>query len=77
MPCGQVILVSPLVVVANHRSLRVQVVNALLTQLDKLKHRKNVLVMTTSNLSAAIGALACLGTWLHGTDERLSRWSVH
>ncbi|ORY89054.1 P-loop containing nucleoside triphosphate hydrolase protein [Leucosporidium creatinivorum] len=31
-----------------------RVVNALLTQLDKLKHRKNVLVMTTSNLSAAI-----------------------
>lgn len=31
-----------------------QVVNALLTQLDKLKHRKNCLVMTTSNLSAAI-----------------------
>lgn len=31
-----------------------QVVNALLTQLDKLKQRKNVLVLTTSNLSAAI-----------------------
>ncbi|KAG8891080.1 hypothetical protein FRB98_000089 [Tulasnella sp. 332] len=30
------------------------VVNALLTQLDKLKHRKNVLVMTTSNLADAI-----------------------
>lgn len=33
-----------------------RVVNALLTQLDKLKHRKNCLVMTTSNLSGAIGA---------------------
>lgn len=32
-----------------------QVVNALLTQLDKLKHRKNVLVMSTSNLVKAIG----------------------
>lgn len=32
-----------------------QVVNALLTQLDKLKNRKNVLVVTTSNLSHAIG----------------------
>ena len=32
-----------------------RVVNALLTQLDKLKLRKNVLVLTTSNLSAAIG----------------------
>lgn len=32
-----------------------QVVNALLTQLDKLKNRKNVLVLTTSNLSGAIG----------------------
>ncbi|CEH14241.1 thyroid receptor-interacting protein 13 [Ceraceosorus bombacis] len=31
-----------------------RVVNALLTQLDKLKHRKNVLVMTTSNISEAI-----------------------
>ncbi|PWO00180.1 AAA-domain-containing protein [Tilletiopsis washingtonensis] len=31
-----------------------RVVNALLTQLDKLKHRKNVLVLTTSNISEAI-----------------------
>jgi SpoVK/Ycf46/Vps4 family AAA+-type ATPase len=30
-------------------------VNALLTQLDKLKHRRNVLVMATSNLVKAIG----------------------
>lgn len=33
----------------------VRVVNALLTQLDKLKNKKNVLVLTTSNLSQAIG----------------------
>ena len=32
-----------------------QVVNALLTQLDKLKHKKNCLVMSTSNLATAIG----------------------
>lgn len=32
-----------------------KVVNALLTQLDKLKNKKNVLVLTTSNLSGAIG----------------------
>lgn len=32
-----------------------RVVNALLTQLDKLKHRKNVLIMATSNLVKAIG----------------------
>jgi AAA+ superfamily predicted ATPase len=32
-----------------------KVVNAVLTQLDKLKHRKNALVLTTSNLSQAIG----------------------
>ncbi|GHJ89240.1 hypothetical protein NliqN6_5642 [Naganishia liquefaciens] len=32
-----------------------RVVNALLTQLDKLKHRKNVLVMSTSNIAQAIG----------------------
>ncbi|KAI0356610.1 P-loop containing nucleoside triphosphate hydrolase protein [Trametes cingulata] len=31
-----------------------RVVNALLTQLDKLKHRKNCLVMSTSNLATAI-----------------------
>ncbi|KAJ8515981.1 hypothetical protein ONZ45_g6657 [Pleurotus djamor] len=31
-----------------------RVVNALLTQLDKLKHRKNVLIMSTSNLAKAI-----------------------
>ncbi|PPQ79562.1 hypothetical protein CVT25_003444 [Psilocybe cyanescens] len=31
-----------------------RVVNALLTQLDKLKHRKNVLIMATSNLVKAI-----------------------
>lgn len=37
-------------------SLRsVQVVNALLTQLDKLRYQKNVLVMSTSNLAKAIG----------------------
>ena len=30
-------------------------VNALLTQLDRLKHKKNVLVMSTSNLAKAIG----------------------
>jgi SpoVK/Ycf46/Vps4 family AAA+-type ATPase len=33
----------------------VRVVNALLTQLDKLKQHKNVLVMATSNLPDAIG----------------------
>ncbi|KAG5731715.1 Thyroid receptor-interacting protein 13 [Termitomyces sp. T112] len=31
-----------------------RVVNALLTQLDKLRHRKNVLIMSTSNLVKAI-----------------------
>lgn len=31
-----------------------RVVNALLTQLDKLKSRKNVLVVTTSNISESI-----------------------
>lgn len=35
-------------------------VNALLTQLDKLKHRKNVLVMATSNLVKAIGKGTCV-----------------
>lgn len=32
----------------------IRVVNALLTQLDKLKHRKNVLIMTTSNITESI-----------------------
>jgi SpoVK/Ycf46/Vps4 family AAA+-type ATPase len=37
------------------RVYNLQVVNALLTQLDKLKHKKNVLVIATSNLPKAIG----------------------
>lgn len=37
-----------------------KVVNALLTQLDKLKHKKNVLVMSTSNLAKAIGLFLLL-----------------
>lgn len=41
----------------NEPSDALRVVNALLTQLDKLKHRKNVLVMSTSNLAQAIGAI--------------------
>jgi SpoVK/Ycf46/Vps4 family AAA+-type ATPase len=36
-------------------SILPQVVNALLTQLDKLRHKKNVLVVSTSNLAKAIG----------------------
>lgn len=35
-----------------------RVVNALLTQLDKLKQRRNCLVMTTSNISDSIGRSA-------------------
>ena len=42
-----------------------QVVNALLTQLDKLKHRKNVLIMSTSNLVKAIGTASYLLIFLH------------
>ncbi|ORY34246.1 P-loop containing nucleoside triphosphate hydrolase protein [Naematelia encephala] len=38
----------------NEPSDAIRVVNALLTQLDKLKARKNVLVMTTSNISGSI-----------------------
>lgn len=34
-----------------------QVVNALLTQLDKLKSSPNVIILTTSNITAAIGRL--------------------
>ena len=36
-----------------------RVVNALLTQLDKLKHKKNLLFMATSNLVTAIGVCVC------------------
>lgn len=32
-----------------------QVVNALLTQMDKLRSSPNVIVLTTSNITAAIG----------------------
>lgn len=38
-----------------------QAVNALLTQIDRLKHHENVLVLTTSNITEAIG-LFCLGS---------------
>ena len=37
-----------------------QVVNALLTQIDRLKARPNVIVMTTSNITEAIGAAPSL-----------------
>lgn len=40
----------------NEPSDALRVVNALLTQLDKLKTHRNVLVMTTSNLAGSIGA---------------------
>ncbi|KAF3630388.1 hypothetical protein FXO37_28497, partial [Capsicum annuum] len=33
----------------------IRVVNALLTQLDKLKSAPNVIILTTSNITAAIG----------------------
>lgn len=58
-----------------------QVVNALLTQLDKLKTRKNVLVVTTSNLSHAIGRLALISCHFAGyltmTRSRFHRSSGH
>lgn len=34
-----------------------QVVNALLTQMDRLKSWPNVIILTTSNITAAIGIL--------------------
>jgi SpoVK/Ycf46/Vps4 family AAA+-type ATPase len=43
-------------VAGNEPSDALRVVNALLTQLDKLKRHKNVLVIATSNLPDAIGA---------------------
>lgn len=45
-----------------------RVVNALLTQLDKLKQRKNCLVMTTSNISDSIGELFVLNATRWDTD---------
>jgi pachytene checkpoint protein 2 len=47
-----------------------RVVNALLTQLDKLKQKKNVLFMATSNLVTAIGEL---GTKLRFRTDGLLR----
>lgn len=50
-----------------------RVVNALLTQLDRLRQRKNVLVLATSNLAGAIGELSILRkSW----ELRLDRPSV-
>ena len=47
-----------------------RVVNALLTQIDRLKYQKNVLIMATSNLAKAIG--------LFFTSSRiiLSYWTI-
>ncbi|KAF9982674.1 Pachytene checkpoint protein 2 [Mortierella antarctica] len=42
----------------NEPSDSLRVVNALLTQIDRLKQRKNVLILTTSNITEAIGKLA-------------------
>ncbi|KAF9572109.1 Pachytene checkpoint protein 2 [Mortierella alpina] len=39
----------------NEPSDSLRVVNALLTQIDRLKQRKNVLILTTSNITEAIG----------------------
>ncbi|KAG0232105.1 Pachytene checkpoint protein 2 [Actinomortierella wolfii] len=39
----------------NEPSDSIRVVNALLTQIDKLKKQRNVLIMTTSNMKQAIG----------------------
>jgi SpoVK/Ycf46/Vps4 family AAA+-type ATPase len=36
-------------------SVQLQVVNALLTQMDKLKSWPNVIILTTSNITTAIG----------------------
>lgn len=33
----------------------IRVVNALLTQIDRLKQKRNVLILTTSNITEAIG----------------------
>lgn len=51
-----------------------RVVNALLTQLDKLKHRKNVLIMSTSNLAKAIGK--CVSLSSHNTLVRSDHYFV-
>jgi SpoVK/Ycf46/Vps4 family AAA+-type ATPase len=41
-----------------------QAVNALLTQIDRLKHYENVLVLTTSNITEAIGTADIVWGWL-------------
>lgn len=46
-------------------------VNALLTQLDKLKQRRNVLVMSTSNLAKAIGEAVLCPSLKFSSKERL------
>ncbi len=38
----------------NEPSDAIRVVNAVLTQIDKLRHRNNVLLMATSNISQSI-----------------------
>ncbi|KAF9962661.1 Pachytene checkpoint protein 2 [Mortierella alpina] len=48
----------------NEPSDSLRVVNALLTQIDRLKQCKNVLILTTSNITEAIGKPAGVGNGL-------------
>ena len=60
----------------NEPSDSIRVVNALLTQIDQLKERPNVLVMTTSNITEAILAVHLCQTSITATDQKISRCSI-
>lgn len=59
----------------NEPSDAIRVVNAVLTQLDRLKSHKNVLVLATSNVTGAIGTcvvLLLIEEILHSLIELIS-----
>lgn len=55
--------------------LKFQVVNALLTQMDKLKNWPNVIILTTSNITTAIGMLLLFSRYFWSTNSRF--WDSH
>ncbi|KAE8733191.1 Pachytene checkpoint protein 2-like protein [Hibiscus syriacus] len=54
----------------------IMVVNALLTQMDKLKSAPNVIIMTTSNITAAIGKPIIHFTLVPYSDFSFSRYGL-
>jgi hypothetical protein len=52
--------------------VQLQVVNVLLTQMDKLKSWPNVIILTTSNITMAIGITFCHLCFIFGAERQTS-----